>query len=479
MKKINKIIIALLVFLLVLPLNSVFADNGSYEYVKDYAPLLSDEDARELSAMGSGTAAQYGVGTYIVTVENKGDLGLADYDAADVAEMVYEAMELGYGSQKDGVMLFFSYDEPDFCVYASGPNAEKVFTPEICADLTDSFIENIDSSESWYELFCSFMFEAEFELQWAVRQSSGEDFDYEDYEDYDYYDDYSAYAAVGAEAGNSTKTRSTGGSSSLNTASLSVDPDDAESIIDGGKILSSSELDRLEQKAAALENKYTITVDGKSSKVGIYIVTLEDRASIGAQNYLIYELSEALYEAWEFGVGDDKNGILLLMDMSERDFDIVAHGFAGNYTFTDYAKDRLVDAFADDFGENDWYEGFDHYLDEIERQLMWAEKGDPVDVGSESEKLRNKIGIPGIVSVSLLIGLLFALIVCTHFKNQMKSVRPAASAADFAEGKGIEYTQKADDFLRTTTSTRVIESKSSSGGTSVNSGGYSHRSGKF
>ena len=110
---------------------------------------------------------------------------------------------------------------------------------------------------------------------------------------------------------------------------------------------------------------------------------------------------------------------------------------------------------------------------------MWAEKGEPVDIGSESEKLRSKIGIPGIIGVSLLIGLLFALIVCTHFKNQMKSVRPAASAADFTNDKGVEYSQKADDYLRTTTTTRIIESSSSKGGTSVNSRGYSHSSGKF
>lgn len=261
--------------------------------------------------------------------------------------------------------------------------------------------------------------------------------------------------------------------------SFSLEPDDAESILDYASLLSSSQLETLEKRAAALENQYTITVGDKTSKVGIYIITLPNKELIGAESYAIYELSEALYESWGLGVGNENTGILLLMDMDEREFDIVAHGTAGHYTFTDYGKEKLEEAFSDDFGENEWADGFNHYLNEIERQLMWAEKGEPVDVHSSSEKLREKIGIPGIVGASLLIGLFLAFCICGYFKAQMKSVRPAASAAAFSNDKGIEYSEKVDDFIKTTTVTRTIESSSSKGGTSVNSHGYSHHSGKF
>ena len=254
-----------------------------------------------------------------------------------------------------------------------------------------------------------------------------------------------------------------------------------EEIYDWAGILSEDEAQNLADRAAALESKYTITVNDKASNVGVYIVTLPSQYDLtGSDEYVpIYELSEAIYDAWNYGIGAEKNGILLLMDMTERDFDICAHGSAGHYTFTDYGKDKLVDAFSEDFGEDDWYKGFSHYLDEIERQLMWAEKGEPVDVGSSSESLREKIGIPGIIGISLLIGLVLAFIICGYFKSQMKSVRPAASATNFIAGDGIAYTEKLDNYIKTTKSVRVIESKSSSGGTSVNSSGYSHRSGKF
>ncbi len=471
MKRYIRIVFTLMFIMLLFPLTLVAE-------VYDTAGILTTDEEEDLSRWTAELESLYtidvngkpsNVGVYIVTIESKASVSGRGMSISELAEDLFDYLGVGAGDDKNGILLLFDMETEESGLFVNGPAGNYVFSDSGKDFLLEVFEDSYNEG-GFYHAFFDYLNE----VQWQLRDAwYGEDFDYEDYEDYDDYDT-DVYSA-----GTTPKTRAAGGSSSLNTASLSVNPDDADSVLDGGNTLSSSELDKLEQKAAALENRYTITVDGKSSKVGIYIITLEDKYSIGAQNYPIYELSEAIYEQWDLGVGDDKNGILLLMDMYERDFDICAHGFAGNYTFTDYGKEKLEEAFIDDFGEDDWYAGFDHYLNEIERQLMWAEKGDPVDVGSESEKLRNKIGIPGIVGVSLLIGLIFALIVCTHFKNQMKSVRPAASASDFAEGKGIEYTEKADDFLRTTTSTRVIESSSSKGGTSVNSGGYSHRSGKF
>ena len=79
-----------------------------------------------------------------------------------------------------------------------------------------------------------------------------------------------------------------------------------------------------------------------------------------------------------YGLGTERTGILLLLDMKERVFDICAHGSAAHYAFTEYGKDELANAFLDDFADDDWYSGFFHYLVELEHQLMHAEKGKPV-----------------------------------------------------------------------------------------------------
>ena len=121
-----------------------------------------------------------------------------------------------------------------------------------------------------------------FPLSFAFAEVDDYDYDY----DYDYEYDYN---------------------------SVSLEPDDAESILDYADLLSSSQLETLEKRAAALENLYTITADNKSSKVGIYIITLPNKEIIGAENYAIYELSEALYESWGLGVGEEKTGSFFIV----------------------------------------------------------------------------------------------------------------------------------------------------------------------
>ncbi len=435
----------MLVFLLLLPLSSAFAD------ILDYAYLLSQEEEDNLEDAIEILEDSYGIGLYIVTLNDKSDIDADDYDMETIAEFIYEDSDFGIGDDREGVMLFVELANTGLVVYPHGPVSEALFTDNTIYDLTDVFLDGLD--ESFYSGCYDYLSAVEDEFIWVA---TGE------------------YPSSGSDSSNRTTARTRSSGRSAPTGSSVT-----ESVMDYANLLSDTERSDLVQRIKTLQEQYTITVDGKSDKVGIYIITLPNKELIGAESYQIYDLSEALYEAWECGLGNEKTGILLLMDMYERDFDICAHGTAGHYTFTDYGKEKLEESFSEDFHDDYWYGGFNSYLDEIERQLSWAEKGEPVDVHSESEKLRTKIGIPGIVGVSFLIGIFIAFLICSYFKNAMKSVRPAASASNFVDEKGIEYTQKLDDYLRTTTTTRVIESSSSKGGTSVNSRGYSHHSGKF
>ena len=79
----------------------------------------------------------------------------------------------------------------------------------------------------------------------------------------------------------------------------------------------------------------------------------------------------------------------------------------------------------------------------------------------------------------ILLPLLIAFIVCGVWKRQMKTAVAARAAAEYISEGGFQLTNQADMFLYRTEDRRKIETKSSSGGTTRDSGGYSGRSGKF
>ena len=87
----------------------------------------------------------------------------------------------------------------------------------------------------------------------------------------------------------------------------------------------------------------------------------------------------------------------------------------------------------------------------------------------------------------LPLGLIVAFIVCAIYKRQLKSVRRATEAARYTVSGGAENTAREDRFTHTTEVRTPIKTESNdhdsgpsfSGGTTVNSGGFSHSGGKF
>ena len=186
-----------------------------------------------------------------------------------------------------------------------------------------------------------------------------------------------------------------------------------------------------------------------------------------AQYYFFNELK---------GVGESGNGILLIMSMKERDYDIMAHGETGNYAFTDYGKSKLADSFLDYFTDGEWYRGFSAYLNRVQNCLEAAANGTPIDVGTRIKEHN----LPLALAAGLIFGFIVALISCLTMKAGMKSVRQARIASNFIVRNGIKIPVQKDIFTHNTVVRQVIQSSSSSGGgTSINSSGSSHHSGKF
>ena len=239
-------------------------------------------------------------------------------------------------------------------------------------------------------------------------------------------------------------------------------------------LITNHELENLKTRTSELSSQYNC---------GIYIVVVKNMDDF-AYEYEIYDDAfgiEAFAQYIFFnelkGLGSSGDGILLVMSMKGRDYDIMAHGDFGNYAFTDYGKDKLADSFLSYFAKGDWYKGFSSYLDKLDLFLDSAARGNPVDIGSGRLKEHN---LPLSLAAGLIFGFIVALISCLTMKRGMKSVHTARIASNFIAQNGISIPIQKDIFTHNTVVRTPIQTSSSGGGgTSINSSGFSHHSGKF
>ena len=242
-------------------------------------------------------------------------------------------------------------------------------------------------------------------------------------------------------------------------------------------LLSADEQQELETAAEQLAGQYGC---------GVYVIIVDDYTDY--TNGSIEDFSEAMYDHYGLGIGDDRNCLLLSLSMSERDYDLDAHGSIANRAFTDYGKETLAEEFLDDFRYDNWFDGFRDYMSAAGQYLEESENGEPVDVpGYDStpdyDGEYTGIYIPR-VNLLMVVGVpcLISLIVCGIFAAQMKTARRQTGARGYISRGGVDMRVTQDQFLYRTETRQPIpqnDNHSGGGGTTINSAGHSHSSGKF
>jgi len=227
-------------------------------------------------------------------------------------------------------------------------------------------------------------------------------------------------------------------------------------VFDSAHLLNDEQWQALEVRAEQLTEKYDC---------GVYIVTLDDFSEFCDS---VEETSEFLFRQLMLGVGEEEDGILLLMSMADRDYDLDTHGSNANAVFKANRKSTMEKNFKVGFRSNDWYAGFCAYLDDCETMLKWGPKT------AMAEKLT-----AGAIIASVILGALIAGIVCGVMKAPMKNVRMASQANEYVTKDGISITRRVDFFTHRTTVRRKIQKSSSSSSGGSGGSGHSHSSGKF
>ena len=110
MKKRIRYLLLVLLFCLVLCVGAAAAEQtgAQLSYVTDAAGLLSENENMLLEKMAESVSQKYGVGVYIVTVEDYQDFHSEGVYKATYT--IYHEYTMGEGPNRDGIMLLLSMD---------------------------------------------------------------------------------------------------------------------------------------------------------------------------------------------------------------------------------------------------------------------------------------------------------------------------------------------------------------------------------
>ena len=227
---------------------------------------------------------------------------------------------------------------------------------------------------------------------------------------------------------------------------------------------------------------------------GVYLVIVNDYTEY---EYEIEDAVEYIYDGMEFGLGNDRRGLLLLMSMDDRSYDLEAYGW-GNTAFTDYGKEVLSREFLGNFRNDDWYGGFKDYITVSENFLTRAEEGDPIDVRPDEygdvyysgrsytfwDRIKDSMST--ILLIMIPLALIIAGVGISSEKKKMNNIHMATEARNYVQDTRINFNRNNDVYTHSTTRRVRINTSSSSGsrssfggGTTIRPSGHSHHSGHF
>ena len=137
------------------------------------------------------------------------------------------------------------------------------------------------------------------------------------------------------------------------------------------------------------EEELEAKLDQVSEDYGCDVVVVTEETLDGAvpQDY-----ADDFFDYNDYGMGEDKSGILFLITMSERKWCISTHGEAIQI-FTDAGQEYMTDNFGSYLSDGEYYEGFMKFADLCEEFIIQAEDGEPYDTGNMPQEPMSPVWI--------------------------------------------------------------------------------------
>lgn len=213
-------------------------------------------------------------------------------------------------------------------------------------------------------------------------------------------------------------------------------------------------MDEADLLTSAEETALLAQLDAVSEKHGVDVIAVTVDSFDGY--YSANSFADAYFLSHGYGQGEDKDGLIMVVSVADREFAVSTHGSAIGI-FDDETLEGMFDEIARYFGENRWADGCRAYVGLCD---------DVITSHGQGEWLIH-------IGLSLIVGFLIALIAVSVMKGKLKSVRSKASASDYTCEGSMHLTVQRDVFLFRTVSRRPRPKNQSTGGSGMRSSGGS------
>ena len=236
--------------------------------------------------------------------------------------------------------------------------------------------------------------------------------------------------------------------------SLSRLMDDADLLTDSEETTLLSQLDNISE----------------NQEMDIVVVTTDS-----LEGYTPQEYADNVFDYCGYGIGENRDGLLLLVSIEDNDWHISTSGYAIT-AFTDAGREYMSEQFLPYLSDGEYYKAFSTYAQLCDEFITQAKTGEPYDSGN-LPKEPFKIWFN--VLIALGIGFVFAIIVVLYMKSKLKSVRFQPAASSYVRNGSMNVTQSGDFFLYSHLDRRARPKDNDSGGSSTHtsSSGSTHGGG--
>ena len=237
-------------------------------------------------------------------------------------------------------------------------------------------------------------------------------------------------------------------------------------IMDTAKLLSKEDVSSLEEKLSKISEQ---------QKLEIVVVTTQD-----SEGFEVSDYAERIFSTCDYGYGETKDGILLLLSMKERDWYIATHGY-GKTVLSDRQVESVGKKIVPALSAGNYANAFSSFADECNNYIEAAKSGN-ADYDSDGNYSRTPLPITAL-PICFGIGLIIALIIVGIMKKKLKTAVRQKEANNYVKDGSFRVTESYDQFLYSNvTQTRISRDNNDSydsGSSSSSDSSFGGGGGKF